>query len=36
MLADARIVAIVPTTDLARAIVFYGETFGRSVRLADR
>ena len=28
MLADAQIMAIVPTTDLARAKAFYGETLG--------
>jgi hypothetical protein len=28
MLTDARITAIVPTTDLARAVTFYGETLG--------
>src|SRR5207342_2197730 len=28
MLTDARIMAIVPTTDLARATAFYGETLG--------
>lgn len=28
MLSDARIMAIVPTTDLARAKAFYGETLG--------
>ncbi len=30
MLTDARIMAIVPTTDLARARAFYGETLGLS------
>jgi catechol 2,3-dioxygenase-like lactoylglutathione lyase family enzyme len=30
MLSDARITAVVPTTDLARARVFYGETLGLS------
>jgi catechol 2,3-dioxygenase-like lactoylglutathione lyase family enzyme len=30
MLTDARITAIVPTTDLARARAFYGETLGLS------
>jgi catechol 2,3-dioxygenase-like lactoylglutathione lyase family enzyme len=28
MLTDARVMAIVPTTDLARAKAFYGETLG--------
>ena len=28
MLTDARVMAIVPTTDLARARAFYGETLG--------
>jgi extradiol dioxygenase family protein len=28
MLGDARMMAIVPTTDLTRARVFYGETLG--------
>jgi hypothetical protein len=28
MLTDARITAIVPTTDLARAVTLYGETLG--------
>ena len=28
MLTDARIMAIVPTTDIARAKAFYGETLG--------
>lgn len=28
MLSDARIMAVVPTTDLARAKAFYGETLG--------
>lgn len=28
MLTDARIMAIVPTTDLARVKLFYGETLG--------
>lgn len=30
MLTDARIMAIVPTIDLARARAFYGETLGLS------
>ena len=28
MLTDARVMAIVPTTDLARAKAFYGQTLG--------
>jgi catechol 2,3-dioxygenase-like lactoylglutathione lyase family enzyme len=35
MLTDARITAIVPTTDLARARQFYGETLGLTDRGAS-